>query len=128
MKPSVIITILFLAYITRELFTLLRLPDRVIHPFPLDREEEITISVYIWIACQYLLFAIFAFLLSRISGHWLFHVVFILQVLELAEYFLTYNKALFTVPIFGHAVNGNVTHLRFLVLAICLVITLIWKT
>lgn len=122
-----IISGLFAAYIMRELWTLLPDSNRMIRPF-LFSKTEISIGFYIFIACQYILFAIFTYLLTRYSGHWFFHIAFAIQILELAEYFAIYNEAWFKIHIRKWAINVNITSIRFIVFAMAIIITSIWKT
>lgn len=91
MNERLIVVLIFTAIFLKELFFLL--PENVfIRPFPLHN-IEITLQSYLYFACSYAGMLIVAYIFSRtltrfrgVAETW-----FILQGIEFADYFLTYN-------------------------------------
>lgn len=122
MKVAIIMTLIFGAYIFRETWQLMGSPYKIIHPFPKLPAFEITRASYVFFLWIYITMGILTACLSHYGGHWFWHVVFIVQVIELMEFLLCYNMALKTFPVAGYQIGANVTNLRFAVFAICILV------
>jgi hypothetical protein len=109
------------AFLLRDAWTLL--PDKfeMVTPFKFSK-QEISKAAWLHYAWFYFIPMALLWLHHYHPNHWVWHTVFILMVVELAEYFLCYNEPMGQLQIWRIKINANVTNLRYVTLAICLLI------
>lgn len=121
MRGMILITCIFVAYILRDAWSLI--PDKfdMVTPFKFSK-QEISRAAWFHYAWIYAMFPLLIFLLQWYPDHWIWHVVFIMTIAELAEYFLSYNEPFGQLRIWNLKLNANVTNFRYIVLGICILI------
>lgn len=117
--------LLIAAFVLREAWLLWPDPERILSPDPfLFYDIDISVGSYIYFFCYYgsnlMVTAAMALLVTRL--HVFFHTLFVLQFLELIDYYLTYNTAWFNA--FG--INVGITLVKILILTLILLWTH-WK-
>lgn len=109
--------IFMLAYVVVELWQLFPQREELIHPFPLYRQQAISLQSYIWVAGLYIMQVIFVSVISSVTNHVFFKVAFWLSVIEFVEYLVIYNEGAF--ELFG--VDINITLVRFFILSFMII-------
>lgn len=117
MKGKVLMCLMFTGYVVRELWTLVH-NDPLVSPFPFS-EQQIYFKSYLYIGSVYCMWCITTYILYAMSTEFktFWHWVFIIQVLEFAEFFLNYNEAWSTY----RDVNINVTNFRYIALFLIII-------
>lgn len=127
MSNRLIVVLIFTAIFLKELFFILP-KKQWITPFPFYPEMEITKQSYFYMACSYAGMMIIAFIFSKkLGSFWIVgHAWFILQAVEFADFFFTYNTHWFSV--FG--IGIGITLLKFCILFLIITYKLIkqWRT
>lgn len=96
--------------------------DRMIKPFLLNPEQEVSFHYFVFAAGEYLIwvmvFVVIHELFEQARDITSWFVIF--QSLEVVEYFLTYNEAIIHIPvpreIFGEYIGINITNIKTVVM------------
>jgi hypothetical protein len=112
--------LLFYTFLLHESWTILQFfvadPHKLIAPFYALPDFQIPLSTFFSMACGYLIYCIYAFII------WIDHpsdftvYFFWLSVLEFFEFFITYNEPWFFIPTPIIKVHFNITMLKLVVL------------
>lgn len=108
------IVLIFASLVLREMFLLFPEDPYLFDPFPLA-DIQINTQLYAYFAFFYIAMALiaWAFLILMPSYSFILTAWFFLQIVEVVDYFLTYNTAWFHVGNFG----VSITIVKFTILA-----------
>jgi hypothetical protein len=109
-----ILVILFATYLLHEAFTLFPQSEVEYRLFPFNQEQLITVRFWVYLACKYAVLTILMAIIYQLSDSHkdILKMFVVFQFLELIEYFLTYNKSLFHIPVLTLKVGINITNIK----------------
>lgn len=115
-----LLVVLFATYLLHELWTLWPKSETEYAAFPLKPDILITRQTYIHMLCKYaiwvIMMAIIYAMYPEARDVMIWFVAF--QFLELIEYILTYNKAIYRLSILGLNIGINITNIKAVVMFI----------
>lgn len=125
MNEKYLVGLIVAAFVVKEIWTIRDWQPGTISPF-LFSDQEISRASFIWIASVNVFLILIFFVLQEYSDNakLFFTLLFWVQVAEFIEYFLNYNQPWFKF----NSIPVNVTTLRYVVLLISGIYTVIWKT
>jgi hypothetical protein len=111
--------VLFATYLIREVWQFFPASEAEYYMFPFS-EQAISKQYYVYLVCQYfnwvLVFLVIYLLFDEARDLMIWFLAF--QVLELIEFFLTYNEARFHIRLLNYPVGINITNIRAITMSI----------
>jgi hypothetical protein len=131
-KGAWILIWLYLTWILHESYLLVPHSEIEYQPFPFS-EQWLTKQSYVFLACKYAIALILVAIIHSLMVEYRHITIWFVwfQFLELGEYFLTYNRELFSQQIIASpiefSVGINITNIKIAVMFIIIAKELIWN-